>query len=156
VDKLTLHLYKAMGIIKENEYGYQASFEDIQGLGGKGQEGHWTDPNVNIHDWHKQAVKNRHIPDVPEYWERLRSHLVDQAQTKLDSDEGMSPFDYEVAARAGLGDDSMTEHMHRQLVNSNQEFMNDPRGWNKKFKEIGGLHAMRRLFEPSFGEGYRG
>ena len=154
MDKLTLLLYKSMGLMKEKEMSYQSTFEDYLGQAGEGQEGHWTDPNVNIGDWHQQAVTDKRVPDVPEYWNKLRSHYQTDVQTKLDNDEPMGAFDWEIAARSGMGDDTMTHHMSRMLSNSNHDFIKNPREWNRRYKTQGGLHSLRRMFESSFGELY--
>ena len=156
MDKLTLLLYKSMGIMKEKEISYQSTFEDYLGQAGEGQEGHWTDPNVNIGDWHEQAVTNKRVPDVPEYWDKLRTHYQTDVQNKLDHDEPMGAFDWEVATRSGMGDDSMTSHMTRMLANSNYDLVNNPRRWSKQVNKQGGLHTMRRLFESSFKDIYGG
>ena len=137
MDRLTRHLYKAMGIMKD-ETGYQASFDDIAGLqSDKGLEGHWTDPNIDIMEYHQAAVKSRAVPDTPEYWDRLRSKLSDHVQNKWDSDEGLNEFEWEVAARGGLGDDDMANHLQNRVVNSNRTFKENPREWNKRFKDQG-------------------
>ena len=107
-------------------------------------------------EYHQAAVKSRAVPDTPEYWDRLRSKLSDHVQNKWDSDEGLNEFEWEVAARGGLGDDDMANHLQNRVVNSNRTFKENPREWNKRFKDQGGLHTMRNLFGPSFGELYGG
>lgn len=142
--------------MKGKEFSYQSTFDDYLGQAGDGLEGHWTDPKIHMGDWHEQAVTNKSVPDTPEYWDKLRSHYQKDVQNKLDNDEAMGAFDWEVAVRSGMGDDSMTDHMNRMLNNSNHDFIKNPRQWNKQFAPQGGLHTMRRLFESSFSNIYGG
>jgi len=167
MDRLTRHLYKAMGIMKD-ETGYQASFDDFAGLQDKGGlEGHWTDPNVDIMAYHQDAVQSKAVPDTPQYWDRLRSKLTDHVQNKLDTGEDLSDFEYEVAARAGLESinddarqaDEWQKNTQIRLNNSNYEVgagKKSARQWQDKWKDVGGIHTFKNLFGPSFGELYGG
>lgn len=164
MDRLTRHLYKAMGIMK-NETGYQASFDDFTGLqSNEGLEGHWTDPNVDIIEYHQAAVPSKAVPDTPQYWDRLRSKLTDHIQNKLDTGEDLSDFEYEVAARAGLESinddarqaDEWQKNTQTRLNNSNLDFRSEPRKWQDKWKDVGGIHTFKNLFGSSFGELYGG
>ena len=144
-----------MGLMKGKDFSYQSTFEDyLAGQAGEGLEGHWTDPNTDILDFHQKAVKANKFDFPPEYWDRLRSKLTDHVQDKFDIGEGLSNFEYEVAARAGLGDDNQNwvEAIKNYLHRSNAALKDDAEKWGEQWEEWGGEGVMRRLFEPSFGE----
>ena len=148
-----------MGLMKGKDFSYQSTFEDyLAGQAGEGLEGHWTDPNTDILDFHQKAVKAKKFDFPSEYWDRLRAKLTDHVQDKFDTGEGLNNFEMEVADRAGLGDDNENwlKTSQYRLRNSNAALRNDAEKWGKQWEEWGGEGVMRRLFGASFSDVYGG